>query len=231
MANDESTDPANVGKRNAAKSLRPRQATRTNDPERVKRNILDVATKEFSAKGLSGARVDEIAAKTHTSKRMVYYYFGSKERLYVAVLEDAYSKIRATEVHLDLNHLDPESALRRLIGFTFDYEAENPDFIHLVMNENIQKARYLSKSKLIRKLNVPAIAEVKKIYERGCRGKVFRSGLDPIDIHWSISALCFFNVSNAHTFAVVFDRDMTSEKSKRLRREQVIEQLIRFVKR
>lgn len=208
-----------------------RQTSRTNDPEKVKRNILDVATKEFSSKGLSGARIDEIAAKTHTSKRMVYYYFGGKEGLYVAVLEDAYSKIRAIETQLDLDHLDPEAALRRLVGFTFDYEGSNQDFINLVMNENIHKGQYLSKSRLIRKLNVPAINEVKRVYERGCAAKVFRSGLDPIDIHWAISALCFFNVSNRHTFSIIFDRDMTSAKSVRERRENVVEQIVRFVRR
>lgn len=219
------------GRRKAAAKTATRQTSRTNDPEKVKRNILDVATKEFSSKGLSGARIDEIAARTHTSKRMVYYYFGGKEGLYVAVLEDAYSKIRAIEAQLDLDHLDPEAALRRLVGFTFDYEGSNQDFINLVMNENIHKGQYLSKSKLIRKLNVPAINEVKRIYERGCVAKVFRSGLDPIDIHWSISALCFFNVSNRHTFSLIFDRDMTSAKSVRERRENVIEQIVRFVKR
>jgi len=220
--------PAAAGR--SKKAATTRQA-RTNDPEKVKRNILDVATKEFSSKGLSGARIDEIAAKTHTSKRMVYYYFGGKEGLYVAVLEDAYSKIRAIETQLDLDHLDPEAALRRLVGFTFDYEGSNQDFINLVMNENIHKGQYLSKSKLIRKLNVPAINEVKRVYERGCAAKVFRAGLDPIDIHWSISALCFFNVSNRHTFSIIFDRDMTSPKSVRERRENVVEQIVRFVKR
>lgn len=214
-----------------ARAATTRQTSRTNDPEKVKRNILDVATKEFSSKGLSGARIDEIAAKTHTSKRMVYYYFGGKEGLYVAVLEDAYSKIRAIETQLDLDHLDPEAALRRLVGFTFDYEGSNQDFINLVMNENIHKGQYLSKSKLIRKLNVPAINEVKRVYERGCAAKVFRSGLDPIDIHWAISALCFFNVSNRHTFSIIFDRDMTSAKSVRERRENVVEQIVRFVRR
>lgn len=220
-----------AGGRSKVRAATTRQASRTNDPEKVKRNILDVATKEFSSKGLSGARIDEIAAKTHTSKRMLYYYFGGKEGLYVAVLEDAYSKIRAIETQLDLDHLDPEAALRRLVGFTFDYEGSNQDFINLVMNENIHKGQYLSKSKLIRKLNVPAINEVKRVYERGCVAKVFRSGLDPIDIHWAISALCFFNVSNRHTFSIIFDRDMTSVKSVRERRENVIEQIVRFVRR
>lgn len=220
---------AAAGRKMRGATTRP--TSRTNDPEKVKRNILDVATKEFSSKGLSGARIDEIAARTHTSKRMVYYYFGGKEGLYVAVLEDAYSKIRAIETQLDLDHLDPEAALRRLVGFTFDYEGSNQDFINLVMNENIHKGQYLSKSKLIRKLNIPAINEVKRVYERGCKAKVFRSGIDPIDIHWAISALCFFNVSNRHTFSIIFDRDMTSPKSVRERRENVIEQIVRFVRR
>src|SRR5215207_7439374 len=114
-------------------------APRTNDPERTMANILEVATAEFADKGLSGARIDEIAAATRTSKRMIYYYFASKEGLYVAVLEEAYRRIRQIEGQLHLEDLPPEDALRKLVGFTFDYQHDNPDFIRLVMTENINR--------------------------------------------------------------------------------------------
>ena len=120
-------------------------------------NILEVATREFSDKGLAGARIDEIAAATRTSKRMIYYYFESKEGLYVAVLEEAYRRMRAIEAELHLEDLPPEDALRKLVGFTVDYQLANPDFIRLVMTENIHRGEFLAQSRAIQKLNVPAI--------------------------------------------------------------------------
>ena len=131
---------------------------RVNDPDGTKRNIIEVATEEFAGKGLSGARVDDIAARTKTSKRMIYYYFGSKEGLYIAVLEEAYRKIRSVEASLDLEHQPPEKALRTLVGFTFDYQNAHPEFVRLVMNENILNGAYIARSKAIQRLNNTVIS-------------------------------------------------------------------------
>jgi len=140
---------------------------RVNDPDRTMANILEVATAEFADKGLAGARIDEIAALTHTSKRMIYYYFGSKEGLYLAVLEEAYRRIRQIETSLRLEDMEPEAALRTLVGFTFDYQLDNPDFIRLVMNENMHRGEFIRRSATIQELNVPAINAVQAVYERG----------------------------------------------------------------
>ena len=204
---------------------------RTNDPERTMANILEVATAEFAAKGLSGARIDEIAAATRTSKRMIYYYFGSKEGLYVAVLEEAYSRIRRIESELHLEDLRPEDALRKLVGFTFDYQLDNPDFIRLVMTENINRGEFLAQSKKIQQLNVPAIDAVRQVYERGVKARVFRNDIDPVDLHMSISALCFFNVANRHTFSLIFKRDLESPRAMSARRDSIIEMVVRFVRK
>ena len=169
--------------------------------------IIAVATAEFAAKGLAGGRIDAIADATHTSKRMIYYYYGSKEGLYLAVLEDAYRRIRATEAELHLADLSPVEALKTLVGFTFDHHHSNQDFIRLVMSENIQRGEYLAQSKLIQELNHSAIQSIEALYKRGVKDGVFRKGLDPIDIHASISALTFFNVSNRYTFDLIFKRD------------------------
>ncbi|CAN5457634.1 TetR family transcriptional regulator [soil metagenome] len=205
--------------------------SRTNDPERTMANILEVATAEFASKGLSGARIDEIAAATRTSKRMIYYYFGSKEGLYIAVLEHAYSRIRQIETQLQLADLLPEDALRKLVGFTFDYQHANPDFIRLVMTENINNGEFLAQSKIIQQLNVPAIDAVSQVYERGVQAKVFRGDIDPIDLHMSISALCFFNVANRHTFSLIFKRDLESLPAVTARRDSIIEMIVRFVRK
>ena len=204
---------------------------RTNDPERTMADILEVATTEFADKGLSGARIDEIAAATRTSKRMIYYYFGSKEGLYVAVLEEAYRRIRAIETELHLEDLPPEDALRRLVGFTFDYQLANPEFIRLVMTENIHRGEFIAQSKVIQKLNVPAIDAVRAVYERGVEAGAFRRDVDPVDLHMSISALCFFNVSNRHTFSLIFKRDLDSPRAIGARRDSIIEMVVRFVRK
>lgn len=208
-----------------------KQRSRSNDPERTMQDILEVATREFAAKGLSGARIDEIAELTRTSKRMIYYYFGSKEGLYVAVLEEAYRRIRRIESELHLENLPPEEALRTLVGFTFDYQNANPDFIRLVMNENIHRGQFLAQSTIIQQLNVPAIDAVRSVYERGRTEGVFRTDLDPVDLHMSISALCFFHVSNQHSFSLIFKRNMTSPAALATRRAQVIDIILRYVKR
>jgi AcrR family transcriptional regulator len=206
-------------------------APRTNDPERTRADIIEVATHEFSEKGLAGARIDVIAEAMATSKRMIYYYFGSKEALYVAVLEEAYRRIRRIEADLHLEDLAPEDALRKLVGFTVDYQLANPDFIRLVMNENIHRGEFLGQSKMIQTLNVPAINAVRQVYQRGVKSGVFRAGIDAVDLHMSISALSFFNVSNRHTFSLIFKRDLESPAAIVARRDSIIEMVVRFVRK
>jgi AcrR family transcriptional regulator len=204
-------------------------ANRINDPEGTQRNIIEVAYKEFAENGLSGARIDEIAAKTKSSKRMIYYYFGDKEGLYLKVLEAAYSEVRAEEATLDLEDLPPKQALEKLVRFTFDHHNANEDFIRLVMIENIHNGAFLAKSPVIQQLNVRAIGAVADLYERGVRAASFRPGLDPVELHWQISALCFFSVSNRATFSKIFKRDLSSKKSLAALCERVVDMVERYV--
>jgi AcrR family transcriptional regulator len=208
-----------------------KETTRTNDPERTKANIMEVAAAEFGEKGLAGARIDEIAAATQTSKRMIYYYFGSKEGLYLAVLEESYRQVRDIESELHLQDLEPEQALRRLVAFTFDHHLNHENYIRLVMSENINRGQYLAQSQRIQELNVPAIAAIQHLYERGVKEGVFRKGLDAVDIHASISALSFFNVSNRHTFGLIFKLDTRSTSYITHRRDNVVEMIARFLRK
>ena len=203
---------------------------RVNDPEGTKRNIVEVATREFAQKGYGGARVDAIAAKTRTSKRMIYYYFGSKEGLYLAVLEEAYSGIRRAEATLDLEKLPPEAALSTIVGFTFDYYNKHPEFVRLVMNENIMDGAHMARSKTISKLNVTVIDAMRRIVSRGQKARLFRRDIDPIELHMSISALGIFNVANRATFSTIFKRDMTTPRALAKRREEVVEIVLRHVR-
>jgi AcrR family transcriptional regulator len=216
-------------RKQAVKRATAKPTSRTNDPARTIAGILGVAMAEFAEKGLSGARIDAIAEATHTSKRMIYYYFGSKEGLYVAVLEESYRRMRAIEARLHLDDLAPLAALQRLTEFTFDHHQGNEAYIRLVMSENIERGQYLAQSKSIRELNVPAISSIQRLYDRGVASGVFRAGLDPIDIHASISALTFFNVSNQHTFGLIFKNAGQSKKAQATRRQNIVELIVRFV--
>ncbi len=179
--------------------------------------------------GLSGARIDEIAARTKSSKRMIYYYFGDKEGLYLEALENAYRTVRVGEAELETDGLPPALALRRLVEFTFDHHHEHEDFIRMVMIENIHHGQYLERSDVIRRLNVTAIDNIASIYRRGVEAGEFRPGLDPLELHWQVSALCFFNVSNRATFSKIFGRDMGSPPEQANLRQNAVDMILRFV--
>ena len=206
-------------------------SSRTNDPDRTMADIIAMATREFSEKGLAGARIDVIAEATRTSKRMIHCYFGRKEGLYIRVLEEAYRRVREIESGLHLDDLAPEDALRRLVGFTIDYQLAHPEFIRLVATENIHRGEYLAQSQVIQELNLPAIDGLRKVLERGLKTRVFRTGIDPVDLHMSISALSVFNVANRHTFSLIFQRDLESAAAIVARRDSIIEMVVRFVRR
>lgn len=180
------------------------------DAARTRREILDVATEEFARLGYTGARIDEIAARIHTTKRMIYYYFGSKEQLFTEVLERAYSGIRELEKRLDVEHPDPVTAIRRLAELTFDHHEAHPDFIRLVSIENTHEAEHLAASEALGELNSPAIEVIGRILDEGRATGVFTATADAVDMHAMISAFCFFRVSNRHTFGALFGRDLTA---------------------
>lgn len=201
------------------------------DPDGVQANILKIAGDVFSEAGLSGARVDEIARRTATSKRMIYYYFGDKEGLFRAVLEDAYARMRQAEDALDLAEVPPVEALRQLAEFTFDHHRENTRFIRLVMIENVHDAQHMSQSQEISTQNSSAIRHIEDIYHRGCQQGLFRRGLQALELHWHISALCYFNVSNRATFSSVFGADLYADLGQQMLRRHVGDMILRFVMR
>jgi AcrR family transcriptional regulator len=196
------------------------------DPAGVRKNILAVAMEEFAANGLSGARIDEIAAKTSTSKRMIYYYFGDKEGLYCRVLEEAYRQVRAGEQELELDHLPPVEALRLLAEFTFDHHSRHPDFIRIVMIENVHHGSYLDQSELIRLLNAGAIQKLEAICRRGREAGLFRDDVAPLELHWHISAMSFFNVSNRATFSCIFGNELFTPESQQTLKQHLVEMVV-----
>jgi AcrR family transcriptional regulator len=204
---------------------------RQQDAEETRNNILEVAAREFADKGLAGARIDEIAEKTASSKRMIYYYFGGKDELYRAVLQRSYGQIRAREDDANFETLPADKALIAHIEHTFDYHVEHPEFVRLVMNENIHHGAHIGHVEGLKERNKSVIASLKAIVDKGAADRIFRAGIDPVDLHMSISALCFYNVSNRYTFASNFGVDMSSAKSLKKRRAQITEIVLAWVRR
>ena len=202
---------------------------RQRDPERTREEILDVALSEFARNGYAGARVDEIAARTRTTKRMLYYYFGSKEQLYIAVLERAYATARDAERQLDVDHLDPVSAIRTLAELTFDHHESHQDFISLVAIENIHRAEFIARSPALAELSTPAVAVIARILDRGRATGVFPRQVEAIDVHMMISAFCFFRVFNRHTFGAIFGVDLLDPDSRAKYRHMAGDMIVSYL--
>jgi AcrR family transcriptional regulator len=198
-------------------------------PAANRARIVQAAMDEFASRGFKGASMDAIAARTHTTRAMINYYFGSKEKLYLAVLEDVYSEIRQAEGELDLDHLAPVAAMRRIVEFTFRYYIDHENFVRLVVAENQAKGRHLRKSKAMRTLNRPIVERLSRVIERGQAEGRFRAGIDPLDVHMAIAALGNFNVSHQHTFSAIFQRDMGAKGNVTARCAVVTELILRYL--
>ena len=196
------------------KPARSRDRTVTRDPEATREAILSAATREFADHGLAGARVDRIAERAGINKRMLYYYFGQKEDLFLAVLERAYQRIRRQERQLSLDQVEPTEAIRRLVAFTWNYYLANPEFITLLNTENLHHAQHLKESSMVRTLHSPFVASIGEVLERGRKAGVFRAGVDPVQLYISIAALSYFYLSNSFTLSTIFDRDLLTAKAK-----------------
>lgn len=210
------------------RAVEPRKS-RKNNPEKTRENILQAAIVEFVEQGLSGARVDAIAERTHTSKRMIYYYFTSKEQLYVEVLEKLYGEIRSTENQLHLNELEPVEAIRRLVEFTFDHHDQNVDFVRIVSIENIHKGEYIQRSQGIKAMNDTIVHALEDILRRGVEQKVFRTGINALDVHLLVSSFCFYRVSNRYTVGEIFEVDLSDADTKVRQRTMICDSVLRYL--
>lgn len=204
------------------KQHRPR---RKRNATATRGELLEVATDEFAEKGLAGARVEEIAARTATSKHMIYYHFGSKDGLYKAVLERAYSEFRLAEGAVEYDRLPPREALAELVSATFDVHANHPQIVRIIMAENINCGRHIAQIDSFEQRSI-AVETMRRILERGAQTGVFRGDLDPLQIHLSVSALCFHYIANAYTLGHVFDLKPRDPDAMRLRRGEIVETIV-----
>ncbi|MDR7094259.1 TetR/AcrR family transcriptional regulator [Hydrogenophaga laconesensis] len=207
----------------------PAAEERLRDADRSQNTILIAARDEFSEHGLGGARMDRIAERAGLNKRLIYYYFEDKERLFQAVLEQAYRDIRAEEQQLNLLHLKPETALRRLVEFTWNYYLEHPEFLTLLNSANLHRARHLAQSERARQLNSPLIATLAEIIERGRAEGTFRGGIDPLQLYVSIAGLSYFYLSNNHTLSAIFERDLMTPKAHNERLSHMCDVILGYV--
>jgi len=177
----------------------------------MQRKILDAATQEFSVNGYGGARVERISRRARTVDRMLYYYFGSKDRLFRTVLERIYEDLGAAEQQVDLAHLPPAEGMRQLIAFTWNYYCAHPELISLLNTENQYRGTHVGKSARVRQLSFPLISMLRELLERGVAQGVFRSGLDPVDMYVTIAALGYFYLSNRYTLSRFLGRDLMEQ--------------------
>ena len=192
-------------------------------PELNRARILAAAIAEFASRGFKGASMDAIAARTDTTRALINYYFGSKEKLYLAVLECVYAEIREAENKLDLDHLPPKDAIRRIVEFTYDYYVEHEYFVRLVVAENQARGNHMKRFPSLRSVNRPIIDRLGRVIVRGQAEGSFRHDVDPVDVHMSIAALGMFNVTNQYTFGTLFQREMGGRGDVAHRRQMVSE--------
>ena len=201
----------------------------TRNKERTRALILAAATEEFADKGFAGARIEQIAERSGSNKRMLYYYFNNKDDLFLAVMENTYKTIRDAESRLHLLDLPPTEAIRSLIAFTWDYYIKHPEFLHLLNTENLYHASHIKKSKNIGFYNSKLIGTLNEILIRGQREKLFRGGVDPLQLYISIAALSYFYLSNNDTLSTIFVRDLSSPKAKVERLQHMIDLVLGYL--
>jgi TetR/AcrR family transcriptional regulator len=207
-----------------AKNARPpAQADATRE------RLLRAAEREFSTQGLSGARVDVIARRAKINKQLIYYHFGDKDSLYQAVLERAYARIREKELGLNLSGDDPATAMRKLVGFTFDYCVEYREFVRLLIHENVLEGKFIRRSKAISQSSSPLLEILHDTVRRGVEQGTFRKDVDPVQLYISIAGLCFFYVSNMYTLSALFERDLDRPSALKERREHVINVVLGYL--
>lgn len=212
-----------MGKRNMV-------ASKKRNPEKTAKDILNAATAEFSQNGFGSARIDTIAERAKSNKRMIYHYYGSKEDLFLAVLENSYAKIRQHEIELNLEHLSPIDAIKKLIQFTFNYFQKNPEFIRLLNSENLFGGVHLKKSNKILDMHTPLVSKLDAVLIEGGKSGDFREDVTAVQLYISIAALGYFYLSNSSTLESIFNKNLKSKKALNERAQHIEDVVIGYLR-
>jgi TetR/AcrR family transcriptional regulator len=199
------------------------------NPRASRARILEAARVEFVTYGLSGGRVDRIAAQSGVNKNLIYHYFGSKDALYLAVLERIYADLRARQQDQDLRDLPAVEGMKRLVGNTFDHFVATPDLIRLMSIENIHYAEHLKSSGSTKSLYAGLLDTIRVLLKRGQAEGVFRANVDAVDLYLSISGLAYFFLSNQHTLSWLLERDLAARRRVLKRRQHVVEMVLSYL--
>ncbi|MEH2469919.1 TetR/AcrR family transcriptional regulator [Nitrobacteraceae bacterium AZCC 2161] len=224
--------PAVAARSKPARSLMAKKAKsppRPRDAAATAERILQSAIAEFAQNGYAGARIDAIARGADANMRMLYHYFGSKDALYISVLEAVFNDIRLQEQRLKLRNMAPLEAMTKLFEFTYSHFASNPLFIRILASENLLEAKYLTRSKRVSTLSSPLLLAIKEALSRGEAEGVFRQGIDPLQLYVSMVALSYFHISNAPTLSHLFGTNLASTHWKAQRRKHATEMMIAFL--
>jgi AcrR family transcriptional regulator len=215
----------------AAQKNRPpgTRPLRRRDAAATRERVLNAALAEFCEKGFSGARTASIAARAKCNIRMLYHYFGNKEGIYLAALELVYAQLRTREEEQDLLHLGPEEGMAALVEFTFDHMLMHQEFINMIGIENIQKGKFLRRSKTVPQGAMPLVQSIETLLREGQRQGIFRKKVDPIQLYVSILSLSYVHISNKHTLSITFGQDLTDTEWLDARRKHVRDIIMAFL--
>jgi AcrR family transcriptional regulator len=202
---------------------------RTRDADRTREEILRAAMSEFAGHGFGGARMESIAERSGVNQKLIYYYFASKDELFLAVLEQTYADIRAAERELHLEAGDPLEAITSLVAFTWHYYLAHPEFLALLSSENMHRAGHLKRSRRIRQMNSPLIEVLADVLVRGERSGELRAGIDPMQLYISIAGLAYFYLSNNHTLSTVFGRELMTPAAREERLAHISAVILSYV--
>ena len=216
--------------RAGAQTDKPVRKKAVRDSERSRAAVLAAAMKEFAESGYGGARIDKVAERAGVNKQLIYYYFGNKDDLYLAVLDSAYSALRSAEAELHLGDLDPLQGIRELALFNWRYHVKHPHLISLVRTENLHKAKYLKRSRRLSDLNSPLIAAIADLLARGARKGQIRRGMDPVEVYITIAALSFYYLANHWTLEVNFKRDLLAPGRLEAWGEHIVEVILAYLR-
>jgi AcrR family transcriptional regulator len=226
MTYRDSAPDAATGKRRTSAQRRPRRSAEQNREE-----ILRAATSEFVTHGLAGGRISRIVRKAGTNPRMLYEQFGSKSALYVATLENALAALRAEELTLDVEHLDPLEGLLQLFDFMNGHFERNDHLVSLLRAENLMKARNMKKSSRIHEMSSPVLSMTERLLSRGVAEGKLAADIDPLRLYIMIAALSQFHLTNVHTLSNEFGHDLSKPKWRAERRADARHMLASYLSR
>jgi TetR/AcrR family transcriptional regulator len=208
-----------------AAKIRPRNAAVT------RARILDAAKREFAARGLKDTRIEDVANRAGANRRMIYYYFGSKDALYLAALEGVYAELMDEERKIDVDKLHPVEAITEIVRLKIEHYALHPEFISFLNMENLYQAKHLRHSKRIADFKAPLTDILARVLKRGQHSRLFRSDIDPVELYISICALGYLYFSNKYTLGVIFGRDLTAPAAVNRRKDSITDMVMSYLAR